>query len=160
MNRVLAGRASAPGVSSSSECVRLSKWINEPYPPWAEILTAHDVARLARRHRWMLAALATVGRFPRKRRFRGRAVGWHQRDVESWLARHRSASTERRKAATSLRSAKRRTSPAIEAYIPMASAEPRGIALRIAGALASPTLDDPAAAHSSCPPPSHWQGQE
>ena len=54
MNRVLAGRAIAPGVRSSTEFVRLSKWINEPYPPWAEILTAHDLARLTRRHGWMV----------------------------------------------------------------------------------------------------------
>ena len=87
MNRVLAGRAVTPGVLPSSESIRLSKWVNEPYPPWAEILTAHDVARLTRRHRWMLAALAAVGRFPRKRRFRGRAVGWHRRDVEQWMRR-------------------------------------------------------------------------
>jgi len=54
MNRVLAGRAVTPGVLPSSESIRLSKWVNELYLPWAEILTAHDVARLTRRYRWML----------------------------------------------------------------------------------------------------------
>jgi hypothetical protein len=55
--------------------VSISKWVNEAYPPWDEILSAHDVARLTRRHRWLLSAMAALRRFPRKRKFHGRAVG-------------------------------------------------------------------------------------
>jgi len=99
MNRVLAGQAITPGVSPYSEFVRLSKWVNEPYPPWAEILTAHDVARLTRRHRWMLSALVAVGCFPQKRRFRGRAVGWHRCDVERWVRQAQPGSPSRNREA-------------------------------------------------------------
>jgi len=31
--------------------VTLSKWVNERFPPWEQLLTAHDVARLTRRRR-------------------------------------------------------------------------------------------------------------
>ena len=86
MNRVLVGRASAPGVRST-ELVRLSKWVSEPYPPWAESFTAHDLARLTRRRRWVLAALAAVGGFSPRSRFQGHAIGWHRADVERWVRR-------------------------------------------------------------------------
>lgn len=65
--------------------VALSKWVNEKLPAWNEILGAHEVARLTRRPRWILATLAFVGQFPKPRRFRGRAIGWHRRDVQRWL---------------------------------------------------------------------------
>lgn len=65
--------------------VSLSKWVNEKLPAWNEILGAHEVARLTRRPRWILAALAYVGQFPKPQRFRGRAIGWHRRDVQRWL---------------------------------------------------------------------------
>ena len=52
--------------------VSLSKWANERFPSFQELLTAHEVARLTRRHRWVLAALTLLGRFPRKQRFHGR----------------------------------------------------------------------------------------
>jgi predicted DNA-binding transcriptional regulator AlpA len=65
----------------------LSRWINEPYPPLTELLSAHDVARLTRRPRWLLVGLALIGRFPRKARFRGRALGWWRSDVLEWMAR-------------------------------------------------------------------------
>ena len=66
--------------------VSLSKWVNEKFPSFQELLTAHDVARLTRRHRWVLAALTVVGRFPPRQRFHGRSVGWRRHDVERWLA--------------------------------------------------------------------------
>ena len=69
MNRVLAGRAGTPGVRST-ELVRLSKWVNEPYPPWTEILTAHDLARLTRRRRSALAV-------PSVRADRYFSANWH-----------------------------------------------------------------------------------
>lgn len=65
----------------------LSRWINEPYPPLTELLSAHDVARLTRRPRWLLMGLALIGRFPRKARFRGRSLGWSRSDVLEWMAK-------------------------------------------------------------------------
>lgn len=67
--------------------VSISKWANEKAPPWHDILTAHDVARLTRRHRWQLSALMWIGRFPRQQRFRGRRLGWLRSDVVNWLAK-------------------------------------------------------------------------
>lgn len=68
--------------------VSLSRWINERYPPLHDLLSAHDVARLTRRPRWVLAALCLIGRFPKKLKFRGRAIGWRRSDVLKWLARN------------------------------------------------------------------------
>ena len=65
--------------------VSLSRWVNESLPSWQEILTAHDVARLTRRRRWVLETLTLFGRFPRKHRFHGRRIGWQRRDVLLWL---------------------------------------------------------------------------
>jgi predicted DNA-binding transcriptional regulator AlpA len=65
--------------------VPLSRWVNEPFPAWSEILTSHEVARLTRRHRWILSALSFVGRFPKKREFHGRPIGWVRTDVNHWL---------------------------------------------------------------------------
>src|SRR6185437_13269143 len=66
--------------------VSLSKWVNEKLPSFQELLTAHDVARLTRRHRWVLTALTLFGRFPRRKRFHGRRIGWLRSDVLEWLA--------------------------------------------------------------------------
>ncbi len=65
--------------------VLLSKRLNEPFPPLNQVLSAHDVARLTRRHRWVLYALTILGRFPKQQRFRGHPIGWHRRDLASWL---------------------------------------------------------------------------
>jgi hypothetical protein len=67
--------------------VVLSPYVNEPFPCWDVLLSAHDVARLTRRPRWVLAGLAFVGQFPRKYRYRGRAIGWLRADVFRWLTR-------------------------------------------------------------------------
>src|SRR5688572_2221516 len=67
--------------------ITLSRWINEPYPPLTELLSAHDVARLTRRPRWLLVGLALIGRFPKRVRFRGRALGWWLSDVLEWMAK-------------------------------------------------------------------------
>src|SRR5689334_3594598 len=66
--------------------VSLSKWVNEKSPAWNEILSAHDVARLTRRHRWVVHTLTFLGRFPKRQRFHGRAIGWGKHDVLRWLA--------------------------------------------------------------------------
>ncbi len=75
--------------ASPARPVILSRWVNEPYPPLAELLSAHDVARLARRPRWMLTGLSWLGRFPRKVRFRGKAIGWRRSDIVDWVTGER-----------------------------------------------------------------------
>jgi len=70
-----------------SRNVVLSRWVNERFPDWAELLSAHDVARLTRRPRWLLASLMLLGRFPGKHRFHGRGIGWLRSDVLTWLAK-------------------------------------------------------------------------
>lgn len=75
-------RAPAP-----NPVVSLSRWVNEPLPPWTEILTAHDVARLIRRPPWLVAGMAAIGRFPKKRSFQGRKIGWLKTDILDWMTR-------------------------------------------------------------------------
>ena len=77
------------GVTSSalSQSVTFSPWVNEPLPPWTEILTAHDVARLIRRPPWLITGMAAIGRFPKKRSFQGHKIGWHQADILDWMTR-------------------------------------------------------------------------
>jgi predicted DNA-binding transcriptional regulator AlpA len=67
--------------------VSISRWVNEPYPAWDRILTAHDVARLIRRPPWMLCSMAALGQFPEKQRFRGKNIGWLKADIFEWMAR-------------------------------------------------------------------------
>ena len=71
-------RAIAPRVS-------LSRWVNEGLPSCQALLTAHEVARLTRRPRWVLEALTLFKRFPKKQRFHGRQIGWHRHEVLLWL---------------------------------------------------------------------------
>lgn len=75
--------------SGSTRTVCISKWVNEPPPSWDQILTAHDVARLTRRPKWVLSALTLLRQFPKKERFHGRNLGWRLPDIEEWLARSR-----------------------------------------------------------------------
>jgi len=67
--------------------VTLSRWVNEPFPPFQELLSAHDVARLTRRPKLVISGLVLLRRFPQKRRYRGRQVGWLRSDILDWLAR-------------------------------------------------------------------------
>ena len=77
--------------------LHLSKWINEPCPAWTTLLTAHEVARLTRRPRCLLPALALFGRFPAPTRYRGKTLGWQPSDIEAWLEmKHTSAADARR----------------------------------------------------------------
>jgi hypothetical protein len=76
----------APSGASSNN-VTLSPWVNERFPPWEQLLSAHDVARLTRRPPWLLASLTLLGCFPRKCRYRGRGIGWLRADVLRWQAR-------------------------------------------------------------------------
>jgi hypothetical protein len=66
--------------------VLISQWVNEPYPAWDLLLTAHDVARLIRRPPWIIRSLTAVGKFPKKQRFHGKNVGWLKADVLEWMA--------------------------------------------------------------------------
>ena len=74
------------GVSARQQ-VSISWWVNEPYPAWDQILTAHDVARLVRRTPWVLSSMAAIGQFPRKQRFRGKKIGWLKADILEWMTR-------------------------------------------------------------------------
>lgn len=71
--------------STVSKNVSLSPWVNERFPGWDQLLSAHDVARLTRRSRWVLLGMMVLGRFPRKRRFHGRRIGWLRSDVLAWV---------------------------------------------------------------------------
>jgi len=55
----------------------------------------HDVARLTRRHVWIISALALIGRFPKRTRFHGRGLGWNRHDVHDWMARRRRCTSTR-----------------------------------------------------------------
>jgi predicted DNA-binding transcriptional regulator AlpA len=74
--------------------VTISPWINQRFPPLNEILTAHDVARLTRRPRWILAALRLVGQFPKEQRYRGRKIGWCRSEILAWMSRELSLEDE------------------------------------------------------------------
>src|ERR1700738_411169 len=76
----------APAAAFSKN-VTLSRWVNERFPPWEQLLSAHDVARLTRRPRWVLLSMMVLRRFPPKRRFHGRCIGWLRSDVLNWLAK-------------------------------------------------------------------------
>jgi predicted DNA-binding transcriptional regulator AlpA len=67
--------------------VILSPWVNERFPAWEQLLSAHDVARLTRRPRWVLYSMMVLGRFPRKRRYHGHGIGWLRTEVVRWLAK-------------------------------------------------------------------------
>jgi predicted DNA-binding transcriptional regulator AlpA len=67
--------------------VTLSPWVNEQLIPWNDILSARDVARLMRRKWWTRFALTCLGKFPRRKKYRGRAVGWLRSEVLEWMTR-------------------------------------------------------------------------
>src|SRR5213082_96940 len=73
--------------AASPDRVTLSKWVNERFPPWEQLLSAHDVARLTRRPRWVLLGLMLLGRFPRKQCFHSRRIGWLRDDVLDWIGK-------------------------------------------------------------------------
>lgn len=85
--------ATDAGGLSVRQRISISPWVNEPYPNWDRILTAHDVTRLIRRPPWMLRTMAAVGRFPRKQRFHGKQIGWLKADILDWMARARRCRT-------------------------------------------------------------------
>jgi hypothetical protein len=82
-----------PESPAASHRVSISRYVNEPLPNWQEFLSAHDVARLPRRLRWLLVGMAIIGRFPRKQQFRGRSIGWLRSHIVDWMTKE--ASTTR-----------------------------------------------------------------
>jgi len=82
-----------PAPLAASYRVSLSPYVNEQLPNWEELLSAHDVARLTRRPRWVLASLVLLRRFPRKQRYHGRGVGWLRSDIIHWLSKDLRATT-------------------------------------------------------------------
>ena len=92
----------APSAASLRN-VTLSRWVNERFPAWEQLLSAHDVARLTRRPRWWLLSMAVLGQFPRKQSFHGRGIGWLRCDVLHWLARNLPKETCRTESAPFLR---------------------------------------------------------
>lgn len=80
-----------PSPPAAAYRVSISPYVNEPLPNWAEFLSAHDVARLTRRPRWLLAGMTIIGRFPRKQQFRGRSIGWRRSQIYDWMASERAA---------------------------------------------------------------------
>jgi len=77
---------SIPGNTARSKIV-LAPWVNERCPPWDQLLSAHQVARLTRRRKWLVLSLSLLGQFPKQRRFQGQNVGWLRGDVIEWLSR-------------------------------------------------------------------------
>jgi predicted DNA-binding transcriptional regulator AlpA len=67
--------------------VTVSPWVNEPLPDIHAILCSRDLARLTRLPRWLLCGLAMMGKFPRRKRYRGRLVGWCRAEVLEWMTR-------------------------------------------------------------------------
>ncbi len=68
--------------------IAISPFLDEQFPSLDQLLTAHDVAKLVRRPRWYFCGLALLGRFPAKRRFRGRWAGWMRSDVSLWMQKN------------------------------------------------------------------------
>lgn len=85
----------------------LSRWVNEKFPPWTELLSAHDVARLVRRPRWMIPGLVFLRRLPKQRRYHGQPVGWMRSELTAWLAHDRRVTTRRKHKATPALAAQR-----------------------------------------------------
>ncbi len=76
--------------------ITLSRWINEPYPPLTELFSAHDVARLTRRPRWLLVGLELIGHFPRKARFEEElSAGGGRTSLSGWQEIWRSSVVRR-----------------------------------------------------------------
>jgi hypothetical protein len=86
------GSARASNSAVKTE-MRLSRWVNERLPPIQDLLCSHDVERLTRRPRWILEGLGLIGRFPRRKVFRGRKLGWCRAEVFDWMSTRRLDST-------------------------------------------------------------------
>jgi predicted DNA-binding transcriptional regulator AlpA len=88
--------ATAGMTAGPKPSVTISPWVNEPLPNIQGILCSRDLARLTRRPRWELFGLALIGKFPRKKRYRGRPIGWCRAEVLEWMTRELAVETEAR----------------------------------------------------------------
>lgn len=79
--------ASAIAEQKPRGAVTISPWVNEPLPDIQGLLCSRDLARLTRRPRWELFGLALLGKFPRKKRYCGRPIGWCRAEVLEWMTR-------------------------------------------------------------------------
>jgi hypothetical protein len=84
------------GQNTRAATVTISPWVNEPLPDLQGILSSRDLARLTRRPRWVLHWLTLIRKFPRKKRYRGRVLGWCRAEVLEWMTRDLSIETESR----------------------------------------------------------------
>ena len=75
-------------VLQAQQEIRISRWANETLPVWDQVLTAHDVARLARRPPWWLCGMALLRQSPKKRTVRGQEVHWLNLEVTERLRLH------------------------------------------------------------------------
>src|ERR1700676_2515046 len=82
------------GQNTRAPAVRISPWVNEPLPDVRGILCSRDLARLTRRSRWELFGLALIGKFPRKKRYRGRPIGWCRAEGLEWMTRELAVAPE------------------------------------------------------------------
>jgi predicted DNA-binding transcriptional regulator AlpA len=96
------------GHKTRAATVTISPWVNETLPDIHGILSSRDLARLTRRSRWVLCGLALIGKFPRKKRYRGRLVGWCRAEVLEWMTRDLSIKSESREGLNGPRSCARR----------------------------------------------------
>jgi hypothetical protein len=85
----MSGSGTRPATIAPAASTAISKWVNEPLPSLNHILTAHDTERLTRRPCWLLVGLSLIGQFPKKMRFRGKAIGWRRSEVLEWMSQER-----------------------------------------------------------------------
>jgi hypothetical protein len=76
-----------PAAPASSHHVGLSPYVNEEFPNWEELLSAHNVAQPTRRPHYIALSLALLGRLPRIRGFCNRGIGWLLSEVLRSLTR-------------------------------------------------------------------------
>ena len=85
-------RTTDPDHGSNSKTFRMptsvSRWINERLPPLHELLCTHDVARLTRRLRCVIAGLCLIRRFSKTFKRHGHAVAGRRFDGIARLAEH------------------------------------------------------------------------
>jgi len=78
----------------AQDAITISRWVNEPLPDIHSLLCSRDLARLTRRPRWELFGLALLGKVPRKKRYRGRPIGWCRAEVLEWMTRELAVASE------------------------------------------------------------------
>ena len=145
--------------SSLSQRVVLSPWVNEPIPPCGQLVSTHELARLTRYPRWLMLGLMIFGRFPRQRRFHGRAIGWLRSEVLAWIERGTQAVRHQHPDAAT--GASREAANTFEILTERASSSPAYYRIRDVlriTALSRPTLYRRIAARRF-PPPVHLGGR-